>query len=130
MIMTSFTTFLFAILSLFALALGAPMVLDTRDVFVPPVTYPHTGTVWKIGNHHNVTWDTSKAPKQITNTKGKVLLAHEGVQDVDHPLAQGFNILDGHVVIQVPKVSPGNKYAVVLFGDSGNYSPDFTISSA
>src|ERR1700691_3158155 len=31
----------------------------------------------------------------------------------DHPLAQGFNILDGHVVIQVPKVSPGKKYAVV-----------------
>ncbi|KAF7985608.1 hypothetical protein HWV62_3919 [Athelia sp. TMB] len=66
----------------------------------------------------------------ITNTKGVVVLAKDGIEDVDHPLASGFNILDGHVVIKVPKVSTGSKYALVLFGDSGNYSPKFTIKAA
>ena len=27
-----------------------------RDVFVPPVTYPKRGTVWKVGQRQNVTW--------------------------------------------------------------------------
>jgi len=32
---------------------------------------------------------------------------------LDHPLAEGFDILDGGVVIKVPKVKPGNEYSVV-----------------
>jgi hypothetical protein len=36
----------------------------------------------------------------------------------DHPLAANFSILDGRHVIKVPKVTPGNDYAIVLFGDS------------
>ena len=39
------------------LALGAPAaVQEKRDVFVPPVLYPHAGTVWTKGQRHNVTW--------------------------------------------------------------------------
>ena len=38
------------------LAVVSALPLAVRDVFVPPVTYPHTGTVWKVGQHHNVTW--------------------------------------------------------------------------
>lgn len=39
------------------LALGAPTAsLEKRDVFVPPVLYPHAGTVWTKGQRHNVTW--------------------------------------------------------------------------
>lgn len=30
--------------------------LQARDVFNPPVTDPHTGTVWVIGTITNVTW--------------------------------------------------------------------------
>jgi hypothetical protein len=30
--------------------------IEKRDVFVPPVTYPHAGTVWKFGQKHHVTW--------------------------------------------------------------------------
>ena len=36
-------------------AIAAPQ-LEKRDVFVPPVLYPHNGTVWTIGQRHNVTW--------------------------------------------------------------------------
>ncbi|KZP33417.1 hypothetical protein FIBSPDRAFT_847329 [Athelia psychrophila] len=129
MMMTPFTI-LFALLSFFALALGSPITLQSRDVYVPPVTYPHAGTVWVVGQHHNVTWDTKNHPVNITNSIGQVVLAKNGIQDYKHPLASGFNILDGHVTITVPKVATGSKYAIVLFGDSGNYSPTFTINAA
>lgn len=42
--------------TLFSLAAAIPVSLETRDVFVPPILYPHAGTVWKAGSHHNVTW--------------------------------------------------------------------------
>jgi hypothetical protein len=31
----------------------------------------------------------------------------------DHPLAQNFDILKGHVMVKVPKVKPGKKFALV-----------------
>ena len=30
--------------------------IDARDVWDPKVLYPHSGTVWKLGARHNVTW--------------------------------------------------------------------------
>lgn len=42
------------IATLVSLVAAAP--LAKRDVYVPPILYPHAGTVWKVGNHHNVTW--------------------------------------------------------------------------
>lgn len=54
---TSLTLFLAAFVSaLFAAAGASPMALGARDVFDPPVLYPHAGTVWTVGQHHNVTW--------------------------------------------------------------------------
>ena len=49
---------------LFSLAIGmsasaAPVVLSSlseRDVWVPPILTPNSGTVWKIGSCYNVTW--------------------------------------------------------------------------
>ena len=35
---------------------AAASPLEKRDVFIPPVTYPHAGTVWYSGQTHNVTW--------------------------------------------------------------------------
>ncbi len=63
----------------------------------------------------------------------------------DQPLAAGFSLRDGLVRVTCPTVSPGNNYIVVckcafltryvllsisypVFGDSGNVSPQFTIS--
>ncbi|OSC97236.1 hypothetical protein PYCCODRAFT_1419907 [Trametes coccinea BRFM310] len=114
------------LLALFAVVSALPLAV--RDVFVPPVTYPHAGTVWKVGSHHNVTWDTSNAPAQITNKEGRVVLAKGGVLDYEHPLANGFDILLGRIEVKVPDVEPGSDYTIVLFGDSGNDSAEFTIT--
>lgn len=124
LIMISFTTFILTLLALFSLSLAAPM---RRDVFVPPIIYPKSGVVWIAGHHHNVTWETDGAPVNITNGIGRVYLANNTIIDLDHPLAIGFDILDGRVSVQVPSVPTGQNYSLVLFGDSGNYSPQFTI---
>lgn len=52
-----FTTL--AVLALGAVAQltgAAPVAEEKRDVYAPPVTYPHAGTVWYSGQRHNVTW--------------------------------------------------------------------------
>lgn len=90
--------FFFALITLSAFATALPVYL--RDVFVPPVTYPHAGTVWQVGQTHNVTWycfivwhvflqcltslhrDISGAPAQITNPTGIIVLAHNGLLDL------------------------------------------------
>jgi len=120
-------TLLFFFLTLGALITALPIVL--RDVFVPPVTYPHAGTVWYVGQTHNVTWEVNPHPVNITNSKGIIVLAKGGIEDIDHPLASGFNILLGRFEVTVPDVTPGDDYAIVLFGDSGNFSPNFTIKA-
>ncbi|KAF9485511.1 hypothetical protein BDN70DRAFT_770384, partial [Pholiota conissans] len=101
--------------------------LESRDVFVPPITYPHAGTVWKVGEHHNVTWDISDRPVNITNGVGQIMLRTGGLT-TPVILASGFNILDARTTVVVPWVLNGNDYQLVLFGDSGNFSPKFTIS--
>jgi hypothetical protein len=46
-----------ALMSAAALVAATPLALhEKRDVFVPPVLYPHAGTVWFVGQTHNVTW--------------------------------------------------------------------------
>ncbi|KAJ7133010.1 hypothetical protein C8R46DRAFT_945182 [Mycena filopes] len=104
-----------------------------RSVYSPPITKPDASTRWARGTDALVTWSTSNMPEQITNATGRVLLGYleDGSSnehlDVDHPLAQGFNITDGSVKIHVPDVLPRDNYIVVLMGDSGNKSPTFTI---
>ncbi|THH18121.1 hypothetical protein EW146_g2815 [Bondarzewia mesenterica] len=120
-------TLLFLV-SLFALVAAAPVALVPRDVYVPAVLYPHRGTVWKVGNHHNVTWDVSNPPAQITNSIGSIYLRKGELTDMNHTLASGFSILLGRIEVQVPDVVPGIDYSIVLFGDSGNFSPRFTIT--
>ncbi|KIP05529.1 hypothetical protein PHLGIDRAFT_19684 [Phlebiopsis gigantea 11061_1 CR5-6] len=120
------TTLLFFFAALVAVVSAAP--LEKRDVFVPPILYPHAGTVWKVGQKHNVTWSTADAPTQITNKQGMIVLATNGLEDIENPLASGFDILLGRFEVTVPDVADGNDYALVLFGDSGNFSPNFTIT--
>lgn len=54
--MTFLVAFFFAFFSVISLSSAAPMILEQRDVYTPPVTYPKTGTVWTVGSQHNVTW--------------------------------------------------------------------------
>ncbi|KAK0221883.1 hypothetical protein IW262DRAFT_1493614 [Armillaria fumosa] len=110
--------------------------ISRRDVFSPKITNPTAGTTWFKDSRVNVTWDTSNAPQNLTNTKGKLVLGFmDGQNDSEHlimqnPLADGFDILAGTTTFLVPDVTPGQDYIVVLFGDSGNRSPRFEISTS
>ncbi|KAI8990706.1 hypothetical protein BD414DRAFT_413525 [Trametes punicea] len=109
-------------------------VILPREVWSPPIIEPDADTVWTVGSTVRIVWDTSNPPRQVTNYEGKAVLGYLTDEDetnehleFDPPLAEGFNLTDGHVRIQVPDVSASNEYIVVLFGDSGNHSPKFTI---
>ncbi|KAG6908311.1 hypothetical protein DXG01_005347 [Tephrocybe rancida] len=125
---SSVSTSILSVLAILTLVASAP--IDTRDVYVPPVLYPHAGTVWKAGSTHNVTWDTSSPPKQITNAKGMIVLAKgDYLVGLKKPMAKDFDILKGRQEVTIPADTvPGDDYSIVLFGDSGNNSPRFTIT--
>ncbi|MFE5770311.1 hypothetical protein ACFQ7O_18325 [Streptomyces sp. NPDC056485] len=97
-----------------------------RDVYVPPVTYPRRGTVWYTGRKYSVRWDASHPPARISNRSGRIMLRHAG-RTLDPALAEGFDIRAGRAEVTVPDVPPG-RYRIVLFGDSGNFSPEFVIT--
>ncbi|KAL5524379.1 hypothetical protein ACEPAF_9519 [Sanghuangporus sanghuang] len=121
--------FLFFSFVITLVSLVSALPVDRRDVWVPPITSPTEGTIWTIGNLVNVTWDTSTKPDQVTNPLGRVQLRKDGHTSSD-VLAEGFNLTDGSVEITVPDVTPDFGYQVVLFGDSGNFSPEFEIVAA
>ncbi|KAI0351569.1 hypothetical protein OH77DRAFT_1411030 [Trametes cingulata] len=109
------------------LAAATPVAeLDKRVVFTPPVLYPHSGTVWTVGQRHNVTWDVSDPPVNITNKVGRIMLRKGGIM-TPLILAANFDILLGRIEVTVPWVTPDDDYGVVLFGDSGDVSQEFTI---
>ncbi|ETW81827.1 hypothetical protein HETIRDRAFT_247666, partial [Heterobasidion irregulare TC 32-1] len=99
-------------------------------VVSPPITSPTASTVWNVGDKVLVTWDTSDIPEP-KNFTGQLLLGFQENDSenlmLDSPLASGFQLIDGQVQITVPDVPPKSDYIVVLFGDSGNASPEFTI---
>ncbi|KAF8171985.1 hypothetical protein K438DRAFT_1612383 [Mycena galopus ATCC 62051] len=124
---SALTLFFIAFFAIFVASVPLATPLP-RDVYSPPVLSPGKGTVWKIGQRYNVTWSMANAPQSITNHIGMIVLVQDHVMvDLDTPLAQGFDIRNAtHREITVPKVKPG-KYQVLLFGDSGNVGPEFTI---
>ncbi|KAG5644897.1 hypothetical protein DXG03_007449 [Asterophora parasitica] len=105
---------LFAIVAFLTLVSSAP--ITPRDVYVPPVLYPHHGTVWKAGSTHNVTWDTSSPPAQITNKIGRIVLAKgDYLVGLSSPLAKGFDILNGRQEVTIPANTPaGDDYSIVF----------------
>ncbi|KAF7365025.1 hypothetical protein MVEN_00373600 [Mycena venus] len=78
-----------------------------------------------------VTWNATGIPAGIT---GKIQLGYldpnsEG-EHLSTILADGFNLTDEKVDITVPPVQTRTTYILVLFGDSGNASPEFTIQGS
>ncbi|KAJ7499951.1 hypothetical protein FB451DRAFT_1207061, partial [Mycena latifolia] len=71
--------------------------------------------------------DTTDAPATISN-EALLLLAKGGVE-APFILAKGFDLRKWRLEIEVPYVLSGTNYQLVLFGDSGNLSPIFTIES-
>ncbi|KAL5501699.1 hypothetical protein ACEPAH_8959 [Sanghuangporus vaninii] len=103
-------------------------------VYNPLITYPTAGVVWTVGETKTVTWKADEIPEELKNSTGTILLGYNEDDsenlDIAHPLATGFNLTDGQVNVTVPVKSERSDYIVVLFGDSGNASPEFTIKSA
>ncbi|KAF9034239.1 hypothetical protein BDZ89DRAFT_983715 [Hymenopellis radicata] len=117
---------LFYVAALVSIVAAAPMRLSTRDVFVPPVLTPDAATTWTVNSTVTVTWDVSDPPAQITNKLGSIRL-RKADRALPLVLADGFDILLGQIDVTVPWVVAGTDYSIVLFGDSGNWSPDFSI---
>ncbi|KAG5634307.1 hypothetical protein H0H81_002472 [Sphagnurus paluster] len=91
---------------------AVPTDVSTQDVYVPPVTAPLGGTVWKVGSLQTVKWDTSNPPKTITNSIGTILLRKANLT-TPVVLADGFKILNGKQTVLVPWVVDGDDYQVV-----------------
>ncbi|KAF9454404.1 hypothetical protein P691DRAFT_808542 [Macrolepiota fuliginosa MF-IS2] len=119
---------IFTLLSLFVVQAAPTADVEKRDVFVPPILSPKQGDVWKSGQTREVTWDVSNPPAQITNGIGRIML-RKGNLSTPLILAANFDILKGKIKVKVPLVIDGDDYSLVLFGDSGNFSPPFTIDS-
>ncbi|KAK2465743.1 hypothetical protein APHAL10511_002287 [Amanita phalloides] len=109
--------------------------LGLRTVFSPHITSPTAGTEWLVGSLVSVTWDASGVPPDATDRKGKIILGYLDDDDGNehlhykNPLAKNFDIRRGRVNFTVPDVESRDDYIVVLFGDSGNRSPKFSISN-
>ncbi|KAJ3743683.1 hypothetical protein DFH05DRAFT_1557990 [Lentinula detonsa] len=101
--------------------------LSVLDVWDPTITSPVTGTVWVIGTEVNVTWSTDNIPPDGVSNGGHIYLAKE--EDEIIPLSSNFDLVaaDGSFTVTVPAVVPDNDYQIVLFGDSGNIGPSFSI---
>jgi hypothetical protein len=122
-----FTTSLFALVPfIFTSAVNAvgPTPLD---VWVPKMTSPTAGAVLVSKTPETITWDTSNAPPTISN-KAMLMLRHNNIT-APFILAQGFDLRAGTLDITVPWVLSDGGYQFVLFGDSGNFSPFFSIQS-
>ncbi|KAJ7159233.1 hypothetical protein C8R43DRAFT_1064138 [Mycena crocata] len=118
---------IFALVSATTLGVqGTLLGMQTRDVYAPPVTYPRAGTVWIVGQKHNVTWDTKHHTVNITNKIGRIMLRKDNLT-TPVILQENFSILLGKIQVRVPWVEDGDHYAYMFFGDSGNFSPHFTI---
>jgi hypothetical protein len=125
-LLTSF----FILLTLFSCALCAPIsTVMRRDVWVPTITSPTSACVWTVGGSYYVTWDTSSEPSEVTNPTGQVYL-RQGDATQSNPIASGFPLTDGQVEVTIPEGTTAGTYMIVLFGDSGNWSPEFQIEAA
>ncbi|KAL4073887.1 hypothetical protein V8B97DRAFT_1914957 [Scleroderma yunnanense] len=119
------TLFLAGLLSLLSLISAYPIV--SRDDWAPTILSPDSNTIWVIGQTYTVIWDTSNQPSQITNPDGKIYL-RQGDATQLNPIKEGFLLTDGQVQVTVPEVTPGS-YQIVLYGNSGDWSPSFTINA-
>ncbi|PPQ70662.1 hypothetical protein CVT24_000670 [Panaeolus cyanescens] len=123
-----FFTAVSALMTAIAAVSALPVAdIKLRDVFAPPILTPTAGTVWTAGERVTVTWDLSDVPTQITNPIGNIRLRRDGWTS-PFLLADDFQITDGSVEFTVPRVVEGNDYQLVLFGNSGNWSPEITIT--
>lgn len=125
---------MFSIFSAFLLAFttAAPVHPVELLAWSPTILTPTQFTVWPRGSIQSVTWATNNIPEEKLNSTGLLLLGYMANDsenlDIQHPLAVNFPIINGEVTFTVPENATTCVNAiVVLFGDSGNASPEFAI---
>ncbi|EKM51842.1 uncharacterized protein PHACADRAFT_31642 [Phanerochaete carnosa HHB-10118-sp] len=103
----------------------------SADLWIPPVIEPSADTVWVVGQFYNITWDNSDPPVNITDSLGHAYLVKDFLLDPNQPqIASNFPLRQGWVTVQAPDVAPADDYSILLFGDSSNFGPEFSIVSA
>lgn len=120
---------LFTLTGLISLAVSTPVNVQ-REVFDPPVLVPNANTVWQAGTVQTVVWNTSTLPEGISNL-GEITLRIQNNGTFGSVIANGFPLLAGSQAVLLPAdLETRDDYFIILFGDSGNTSPDFTILAA
>ncbi|KAF7791405.1 hypothetical protein EIP86_002419 [Pleurotus ostreatoroseus] len=135
------TSTLFAAFVLSSSSVATPLPAATAaiikpqefDVYTPSISAPNASTIWQPGETQVVTWSTADLDDTGKEAVGYLLLGYlendsENL-DIKHPLATGFHLGDGQTTVTVPNVPTRDDYIVVLLGDSGNTSPQFTIQN-
>ncbi|KAL7277067.1 hypothetical protein ACG7TL_008912 [Trametes sanguinea] len=91
----------------------------------------HNGQLCIYKAPQNVTWDTSNILPSAVNQTGLILFGYlcDPSGNEQHPLAFNFPIKAGSVLVDVPDITLHDDYLIVLFVDSGNTSPKFTIAN-
>ncbi|KAF7298885.1 hypothetical protein MIND_00836500 [Mycena indigotica] len=113
----------------FFLSVALAIPLNRRTVFNPPILIPNETTAWTAGSVETVTWNATGIPEGVPGKLQLGFLTSES-ENLSVILAQGFNLTDEKVQITVPNVVTRSNYIIVLFGDSGNRSPEFTIKGS
>ncbi|KAI8340769.1 hypothetical protein BC941DRAFT_418133, partial [Chlamydoabsidia padenii] len=120
------------------LVLATFLTISLAFVLNPEITYPTAESIWTAGSRQNITWDTEHVvggpiPNDYT---GIIKLGY--LDPVDTPnehlhweLAAGFPLNKGWQVVTLPTdLESRHTYIIVLMGNSGNASPEFTINAA
>ncbi|VDB82894.1 unnamed protein product [Peniophora sp. CBMAI 1063] len=127
--MKFFTTFATTVLAIAASAIAVPVQHAARDVWDPTILTPNASTVWEAGANVTVTWETDDAPTNISN--GAAIFLRDNTTLYQPALAEGFDLRGGSQDITLPEnLTTASDFRIVLFGDSGNWSPEFTVIGA
>jgi hypothetical protein len=127
-----------AIILLFLFAFFA---LTQAIVINPKINVPNSSTKWRAGGSYVVKWDTTyfDGEKQVpipSTQKGTIKLGYLENNDPynEHlmwDLASDFNLDAGAYTVTLPSDLPTRRtYIIVLMGDSGNASKQFTIQAS
>ncbi|GAB5585602.1 hypothetical protein Unana1_00502 [Umbelopsis nana] len=123
------------------IALSSIICTVSAYVYSPKITKPDKTTKWRAGESFTVTCNLFRDPDSAgipipDSVNGTIKLGYllNGDKYNEHlywDLADKFRLNSGSQRITLPKdLETRSTYIVVLFGDSGNASPEFTIKAA
>ncbi|KAI8367968.1 hypothetical protein EDC96DRAFT_505928 [Choanephora cucurbitarum] len=127
-------TFFSTLFALFAL-----ISFVNAIVINPKITTPSSGTKWTAGQNVTVKWKTTYGPDKTPIPeimRGYIKLGYfeKGDKYNEHlkwDLASNFSLSSGAQRVTLPSdLETKHSYIIVLMGDSGNASKEFTIRAA